>query len=55
MIQLRDFLRFTDQDKDLILPFINSQNLFQKKEIPFYGDGSTARDYTYIDDIIDGI
>jgi UDP-glucuronate 4-epimerase len=23
--------------------------------IPFYGDGSTARDYTYIDDIIDGI
>lgn len=25
------------------------------KPIPFYGDGSTARDYTYIDDIIDGI
>ncbi|MCK1981940.1 MULTISPECIES: GDP-mannose 4,6-dehydratase [Peribacillus] len=25
------------------------------KEIPFYGDGSTKRDYTYIDDIIDGI
>ena len=23
--------------------------------IPFYGDGSTARDYTFIDDIIDGI
>ena len=23
--------------------------------IPFYGDGSTHRDYTYIDDIIDGI
>ena len=23
--------------------------------IPFYGDGSTERDYTYIDDIIDGI
>ena len=23
--------------------------------IPFYGDGSTRRDYTYIDDIIDGI
>jgi UDP-glucuronate 4-epimerase len=22
--------------------------------IPFYGDGSTARDYTYIDDILDG-
>ena len=25
------------------------------KEIPFYGDGSTCRDYTFIDDIIDGI
>ena len=24
-------------------------------EIPFYGDGSTARDYTFIEDIIDGI
>ncbi len=25
------------------------------KEIPFYGDGSTKRDYTYVEDIIDGI
>ncbi len=25
------------------------------KEIPFYGDGSTSRDYTYIDDIVSGI
>lgn len=25
------------------------------EEIPMYGDGSTSRDYTYIDDIIDGI
>jgi UDP-glucuronate 4-epimerase len=25
------------------------------KAIPFYGDGSTSRDYTYIDDIVDGI
>ena len=24
-------------------------------KIPFYGDGSTQRDYTYIEDIIDGI
>ena len=23
--------------------------------IPFYGDGSTSRDYTYIDDIVNGI
>ena len=25
------------------------------EEIPFFGDGSTERDYTYIDDILDGI
>ena len=25
------------------------------EEIPFYGDGTSQRDYTYIDDIIDGI
>ena len=27
----------------------------QEKPIPFYGDGSSARDYTFITDIIDGI
>ena len=25
------------------------------KSIPFYGDGSTARDYTYVEDIVNGI
>lgn len=25
------------------------------KPIPFYGDGSTSRDYTYIDDIVNGL
>ncbi|HEY1585392.1 MAG TPA: GDP-mannose 4,6-dehydratase [Polyangia bacterium] len=25
------------------------------KPVPFYGDGGSARDYTYIDDIIDGV
>ncbi|QVK17118.1 SDR family NAD(P)-dependent oxidoreductase [Mycoplasmatota bacterium] len=29
--------------------------ILQDKMIPFYGDGTTERDYTYIDDIIDGI
>jgi len=27
----------------------------QGKPIPFFGDGNTARDYTYIDDIVNGI
>ncbi|MFT9495342.1 SDR family NAD(P)-dependent oxidoreductase [Anaerosolibacter sp.] len=29
--------------------------IVNNKEVPFFGDGSTERDYTYIDDIITGI
>ena len=29
--------------------------IYENKEIPFFGDGETQRDYTYIDDIIDGV
>lgn len=29
--------------------------IMEGKEIPFYGNGETSRDYTYIDDIISGI
>ena len=27
----------------------------ENREIPFFGDGSSLRDYTFIDDIVDGI
>ena len=23
--------------------------------VPFFGDGSTSRDYTYVDDIVEGV
>ena len=29
--------------------------ILEDKPIPFFGDGNTARDYTYVDDICDGI
>jgi UDP-glucuronate 4-epimerase len=29
--------------------------LLQNKPIPRFGDGSTSRDYTYIDDIVEGV
>lgn len=29
--------------------------MLNNEEIPMYGDGNTSRDYTYIDDIVDGI
>ena len=31
------------------------KNLMNNKEITLYGDGSTSRDYTYIDDTVNGI
>lgn len=32
-----------------------AKNILAGKEIPVFGDGSTQRDYTFIDDIIDGV
>jgi len=32
-----------------------SRNIMAGEGIPFFGDGSTRRDYTYVDDIIDGV
>jgi UDP-glucuronate 4-epimerase len=29
--------------------------VLERKPVPFYGDGSTRRDYTYVDDIVDGV
>lgn len=29
--------------------------IYNNEEIPFYGDGTSSRDYTYIEDILDGI
>jgi UDP-glucuronate 4-epimerase len=31
------------------------RNALEGVPIPFYGDGTTRRDYTYIDDIVDGV
>ena len=35
--------------------FPNKIYIYENKQIPFFGDGETQRDYTYIDDIIDGV
>ena len=55
MIHLRFFTVYGPRQRpDLAIHKFT--NLIQNnKEIPFYGDGKTARDYTYVDDIIDGI
>lgn len=55
MIFLRFFTVYGERQRpDLAIhKFIHL--MLEGKEIPVYGDGTTSRDYTYIEDIVDGI
>lgn len=55
MIQLRFFTVYGPRQRPDLAIHKFTKLISENKEIPFYGDGSTARDYTFIDDIIDGI
>ncbi|SDE66259.1 GDP-mannose 4,6-dehydratase [Riemerella columbipharyngis] len=55
MIQLRFFTVYGPRQRPDLAIHKFTKLIFENQEIPFYGDGNTARDYTYIDDIIDGI
>lgn len=55
MIQLRFFTVYGPRQRPDLAIHKFTKLISENKEIPFYGDGSTARDYTYIDDIIEGI
>ncbi|KMQ69668.1 epimerase [Chryseobacterium sp. FH2] len=55
MIQLRFFTVYGPRQRPDLAIHKFAKLISEGQEIPFYGDGTTARDYTYIDDIIDGI
>ncbi|GAB0155854.1 GDP-mannose 4,6-dehydratase [Chryseobacterium sp. Alg-005] len=55
MIQLRFFTVYGPRQRPDLAIHKFTKLIAEDQEIPFYGDGTTARDYTYIDDIIDGI
>jgi UDP-glucuronate 4-epimerase len=55
MIHLRFFTVYGPRQRPDLAIHKFTKNIAEDREIPFYGDGSTARDYTYIDDIIEGI
>ncbi|WP_288438239.1 GDP-mannose 4,6-dehydratase [uncultured Chryseobacterium sp.] len=55
MIQLRFFTVYGPRQRPDLAIHKFAKLISEDQAIPFYGDGSTARDYTYIDDIIDGI
>ena len=55
MIQLRFFTVYGPRQRPDLAIHKFTKMISNSEQIPFYGDGSTARDYTFIDDIIDGI
>lgn len=55
MIHLRFFTVYGPRQRPDLAIHKFTKIISENGEIPFYGDGNTARDYTYIDDIIDGI
>ncbi len=55
MIHLRFFTVYGPRQRPDLAIHKFTKIISEGGSIPFYGDGSTARDYTFIDDIIDGI
>ncbi|NAW52274.1 NAD-dependent epimerase/dehydratase family protein [Elizabethkingia argentiflava] len=55
MLQLRFFTVYGPRQRPDLAIHKFAELMWKQEKIPFYGDGTTARDYTYIDDIIDGI
>lgn len=55
MFQLRFFTVYGPRQRPDLAIHKFTDLIYRGQEIPFYGDGTTARDYTYIDDIIDGV
>ena len=55
VIGLRFFTVYGPSGRPDMAPYKFLKNIMNEKEINVYGDGYSSRDYTYIDDIIDGI
>lgn len=55
MVFLRFFTVYGPRQRPDLAIHKFTKLISENQEIPFYGNGTTARDYTYIDDIIDGI
>ena len=55
MIQLRFFTVYGPRQRPDLAIHKFTKLIDNQKEIPFYGDGTTARDYTFVEDIIDGV
>jgi UDP-glucuronate 4-epimerase len=52
---LRFFTVFGPRQRPDLAIHLFTRLISTNKSVPFYGDGTTARDYTYVDDIVDGV
>lgn len=55
MFQLRFFTVYGERQRPDLAIYKFTKMIMEGKEIPFYGEGNTFRDYTYIKDIVQGI
>lgn len=55
MILLRFFTVYGERQRPDLAIYKFTKMISEGQAIPFYGDGSTRRDYTYIKDIVDGV
>lgn len=55
MFQLRFFTVYGERQRPDLAIYKFTKMIREGKEIPFYGEGNTFRDYTYIKDIVQGI
>lgn len=52
---LRFFTVYGPRGRPDMAPFKFIERVYNGMKIQQYGDGNTSRDYTYIDDIVDGV
>ena len=55
IIGLRFFTVYGPQGRPDMAPYKFLNSIINNEEITQYGDGNSKRDYTYIDDIVDGV
>lgn len=55
IVALRFFTVYGPRQRPEMAIHLFTRLIIEGKPIPVFGDGSTARDYTYIDDIIEGV
>ncbi|MGL6119657.1 MAG: GDP-mannose 4,6-dehydratase [Fusobacteriaceae bacterium] len=55
IIMLRFFTVFGPRQRPDLAIYKFTKYINEGKSIPFFGDGTTSRDYTYVQDIVDGV